>query len=225
MNNNDIYDEEKRIKEEEKLHEIACEVQFNEDMENFNKTYPHYDNVINLQDRIEKDGQSFISGLAKCLNCKHEWIAVSESLVPYDECLECPSCGLHKGKYAYPFLREGLVWTCGCGNSLMQICPNGKAFCPNCGEHQYYDNANVMISTNPDYIEKDPVKNIPEGQTISVITIQNTKNNGSLLISNDGVSIEIPSKHIDDFIEKIKKHSYTHAVKSKIKYEKPRIIK
>ena len=38
MNNNDIYDEEKRIKEEEKLHEIACEVQFNEDMENFNKT-------------------------------------------------------------------------------------------------------------------------------------------------------------------------------------------
>lgn len=38
------------------------------------------------------------SGLAKCTNCDHSWVAVA----PTKDDLECPSCGHLTGKYDHP---------------------------------------------------------------------------------------------------------------------------
>jgi hypothetical protein len=75
------------------------------------------------------------SGAAKCISCKHDWIAV----VPLGtEWFECPNCGLMKGKFKYTHLRVGdKHWTCRCENDLFHITPSGT-YCPNCGVWQKF---------------------------------------------------------------------------------------
>lgn len=68
------------------------------------------------------------SGVAKCLNCGHEWQTVSIEAKD----LKCPNCALHKGCFKYSIVRGGLLFTCNCGNDLFHISPRGP-YCPNCG--------------------------------------------------------------------------------------------
>ena len=74
------------------------------------------------------------AGLARCVCCKHEWHAVAPVGTLW---LECPSCGIHKGTWAYPYdLNEGELYrACNCGNELFVVTPD-RILCPNCGLNQ-----------------------------------------------------------------------------------------
>ncbi len=106
--------------------------------------------VISLTDRREKrqgyQREVNISGECKCLNCGHEWTAVSKRArrvhnpekknLGQQIILECPKCHIIRGVYKFPFtLPEGTaILMCNCGNDLLQLTPEGR-FCPNCGVH------------------------------------------------------------------------------------------
>lgn len=83
--------------------------------------------LINLEEKRPR-----LFGEVLCLACKHEWEAVSPIGT---EWLECPRCGLLRGRYIYPCERPGLVWSCNCENNLFYMIPDG-IYCPNCGEWQ-----------------------------------------------------------------------------------------
>lgn len=89
--------------------------------------------VINLsKEREERSPHA--SGTAKCLDCGHEWACVAPTSVDW---LECPKCGLIRGRFKYPFSRDGLEWKCGCGNDLFHVKPQG-VYCPKCGVWQEF---------------------------------------------------------------------------------------
>lgn len=73
------------------------------------------------------------SGLAFCMQCKHEWAAVAPMGAV---ALECPACETQKGRFRFPHRRSGSVWVCNCGNDLFHLTPDGT-YCPNCGEWQH----------------------------------------------------------------------------------------
>lgn len=76
-----------------------------------------------------------ISGMAMCLGCKHEWLAV----VPVGTTeLECPACTTHKGMFKYPYApaSDQEAFCCvGCGGMLFYFMKNAKLFCPTCGHY------------------------------------------------------------------------------------------
>lgn len=75
-----------------------------------------------------------MTGTAVCLDCKHEWVAVS----PLDtKWLECPSCTLVRGRYKYFTERGSAHWNCPCGNDLFHVTPE-YVYCPNCGQDQVF---------------------------------------------------------------------------------------
>ncbi len=72
------------------------------------------------------------AGKAHCTACKHEWVGV----VPVGTVwLTCPGCGAQKGLLTYPCERDGLHWTCVCGNQLFNVMREGL-YCPNFGDWQ-----------------------------------------------------------------------------------------
>lgn len=93
------------------------------------------DNVVNLAE-VREERMPHTSGIAKCLACKHEWVAVSPFINGYVMWLECPACGLVRGKYKFQHERNGEHWACNCGNDLFHLSRNG-VYCPNCGSWQY----------------------------------------------------------------------------------------
>lgn len=69
-------------------------------------------------------------GKARCLDCGHAWEAVAPVGVTW---MECPMCGLMRGRFVWSHLREGaLHWRCDCGCDLFYVTPDGS-YCPNCG--------------------------------------------------------------------------------------------
>lgn len=75
------------------------------------------------------------TGKAKCLSCRHEWIAVSPLGVVW---FECPACGMEQGRSMGAVSREGAHWHCGCGNDLFYVTPDGS-YCPVCGVKTNFD--------------------------------------------------------------------------------------
>ena len=77
-----------------------------------------------------------VSGKAKCIDCKHEWVAVAPTAVTW---LECPSCSLVRGRFIFQCERQEPHWHCKCDNDLFHVTSRGY-YCPNCGEwqHAYY---------------------------------------------------------------------------------------
>ena len=87
--------------------------------------------VTSLTDWKEKQSpHSF--GKARCLACKHEWVAVAPVGAIW---LDCPECTLERGRFIAQHEREGEHWHCLCGNNLFQATRNGM-YCPNCAEWQ-----------------------------------------------------------------------------------------
>jgi len=87
--------------------------------------------VVDLaKERLERSPH--YSGRARCLACKHEWVAVAPIGTDW---LECPACSLERGRAIFPFLRAAPHWTCLCGCDLFHIMPAG-IYCPNCGRWQ-----------------------------------------------------------------------------------------
>ena len=76
-----------------------------------------------------------LSGDAKCLACKHEWMAVAPVGAVW---MECPSCTLLRGRYIahseYPLDH----WNCGCGCDLFHVIKD-CFYCPNCGKEQHFE--------------------------------------------------------------------------------------
>jgi Zn finger protein HypA/HybF involved in hydrogenase expression len=72
-----------------------------------------------------------LSGKARCLTCKHEWVAV----VPVGvTTMLCPSCG-HDGHMLGEVVTHDEQWQCHCGWSLFRI-DRGGVYCPQCGDYQ-----------------------------------------------------------------------------------------
>ena len=91
-----------------------------------------YATVIDLQAaRQEREPHS--AGKARCLACKHEWVAVAPIGVTW---MECPSCTLERGRFIAQHERDGEHWNCNCGCDLFYATPDGF-YCPNCGEWQH----------------------------------------------------------------------------------------
>ena len=91
--------------------------------------------VISLADEREKR-MPHSSGQARCLDCKHEWVAVAPIGTYW---LQCPGCSLLRGKYIFMFnFPNELHWTCHCGNDLFYATKRA-IFCPNCGAEQKID--------------------------------------------------------------------------------------
>lgn len=95
------------------------------------------DNIVPL--RPEKR-DPHVSGKARCLACKHEWVAVAPvGTIDF----ECPSCGLMRGAWMYPVQphRDEKVWQCACGATTFWflILADGSNWltCVGCGkDHQ-----------------------------------------------------------------------------------------
>ena len=95
-------------------------------------------NIVDLA-QARQERTPHVSGPARCLACKHEWVAVAPTGVTW---MECPSCSLIRGRFVFPHQRDGLVWKCFCENDLFHVTPDG-VYCPNCGQWQYGHDAPV----------------------------------------------------------------------------------
>lgn len=82
------------------------------------------DNIVSLNEH-----RPHIGGEARCLTCKHEWVAVAPAGTSQ---LECPECEAEMGVFKYPVRPKGEVWECGCGSDLFHILPAGCQ-CYKCG--------------------------------------------------------------------------------------------
>lgn len=95
--------------------------------------------VISLQARREEK-LPHLSGWAKCIGCRHRWMAVAPVSDNPQPWMECPSCHAEKGIFVAPCLPEDGVeiWRCACGGEFFVIC-KGTFMCANCGTHQNFD--------------------------------------------------------------------------------------
>lgn len=91
-------------------------------------------NVVSFEEK-KLSYQPHLTGEAKCMACRHEWVAV----VPdgTEEPMECPKCGTNKGRFKYPYSvpKGAAMWVCNCGNDLFYKLSTGHLMCPNCGEY------------------------------------------------------------------------------------------
>jgi DNA-directed RNA polymerase subunit RPC12/RpoP len=82
------------------------------------------------------DTSQWATGPARCMDCKHEWIAVAPAGTRF---FECPSCASGKGFFKHPFYPEEdtYSWACNCGNDLFFVQTDG-ILCPGCGTLQSF---------------------------------------------------------------------------------------
>jgi len=91
-------------------------------------------NIVDLAAaRSERREHDHMTGSARCLGCQHQWEAVAP--IGTTE-LECPACGLKKGRFANPVVRGDVTWTCACSNDLFRISGQAQVYCANCGAIQ-----------------------------------------------------------------------------------------
>lgn len=83
------------------------------------------DNIVEFP---TKEGEH-LSGMAKCIMCRHEWAAVAPIGVTW---MECPACNTMNGRYLAHIEKLGEHWHCKCGNDLFYIQPT-RTYCPRCG--------------------------------------------------------------------------------------------
>ena len=94
--------------------------------------------IISLDDYRAEAGP-YLSGPARCMACKHEWVAVAPAGTTE---LECPHCGAMKGFFLGTMdVPVGEThWTCRCGSDIFRISGKTKdIFCANCGLTQSAD--------------------------------------------------------------------------------------
>ncbi len=92
--------------------------------------------VIEFKKKEEKEPEEVtITGKARCILCKYEWVAVAPAGTVW---LDCPECHSMKGIHIFSCVRKEEHWTCNCGNDLFHITKEGT-YCPNCGTWQYPD--------------------------------------------------------------------------------------
>lgn len=80
------------------------------------------------------DNEPHLIGEARCLDCKHTWVARAPVGTLW---LECPACTLKRGRYLERVQEPGPHWHCNCNCDLFYVTPDGY-YCPNCGEAQKF---------------------------------------------------------------------------------------
>jgi len=82
--------------------------------------------------KYKAENSPHLSGSARCIGCKHEWIAVTPiGTINY---LECPNCGAFKGALVYPCVRENIdQFECNCGSNWFSYHRDNVMMCINCG--------------------------------------------------------------------------------------------
>lgn len=87
-----------------------------------------------------KPPEPMMTGMVKCLSCRHEWCAVRPVGTVWHQ---CPACTLIMGRTARPVAERddsaGMVWHCNCGNDLFYM-EKDYAHCPVCGLSYDYRN-------------------------------------------------------------------------------------
>lgn len=73
-------------------------------------------------------------GNARCLSCKHQWVAVAPAGTTT---LECPSCATFQGVYLGVAQTENAQWQCACGEFVFFIDAHGP-YCAHCGIRPSY---------------------------------------------------------------------------------------
>jgi hypothetical protein len=84
----------------------------------------------------KKEHEPRLEGEAICLTCKDESMASAPIGTVF---MECEKCGTFKKVFKYEIIRDNDHWTCGCGNDLFRITPEGT-YCAVCGKRQDLDN-------------------------------------------------------------------------------------
>jgi hypothetical protein len=93
---------------------------------------PPESNVVSLA-KAREERSPHLSGEARCLQCGHEWAAVSPVGTTV---LECPSCRLPKGVFrGLVTPNSPTIWICHCKCDTFWLTPQG-AFCQLCGDVQ-----------------------------------------------------------------------------------------
>jgi hypothetical protein len=69
------------------------------------------------------------TGKARCLNCKHEWVAVAPVGT---HALECSQCQTFQGVFIGASNTQFQQWQCCCGEYLFYIDAKGP-YCAHCG--------------------------------------------------------------------------------------------
>lgn len=87
--------------------------------------------------RAKEDREPHASGLARCLECGHEWHAIAPVGTTQ---LECSECKTMKGIFTLPFAPNEYL-LCACGSDLFYVTRNG-VFCPKCGEEDEHPGDN-----------------------------------------------------------------------------------
>lgn len=82
------------------------------------------DNVVNFPTK-----EGYITGKAKCIMCRYEWVATA---LTGTTDLHCPACGSATGRYLNVVQLPGDHWHCGCGNDLFYVMPD-LTYCSRCG--------------------------------------------------------------------------------------------
>lgn len=86
-------------------------------------------NVVGFPPRRKGSG-AYVSGPARCIGCRHDWVAVAPAGATE---LECPNCGAEKGIWMLLIAQHDEEhFGCPCGNQFLHIIRSG-AYCPNCG--------------------------------------------------------------------------------------------
>ena len=73
-------------------------------------------------------------GEARCTSCRHDWQAATPVGTDW---LDCPGCGLFKGRFLHPAVPDVGRWMCGCGCDAFAI-TSKAAFCIGCGTEQEF---------------------------------------------------------------------------------------
>lgn len=76
-----------------------------------------------------------MTGEAVCLQCKHEWQAVTPIGITE---FECPNCSVMKGVFKYNCQPDGekKIFMCNCGNTYFVVTENSH-LCALCGVETY----------------------------------------------------------------------------------------
>lgn len=85
--------------------------------------------------KFKEENSPHWAGAAKCVSCKHEWVAVAPLGT---EWIECPECGLERGHAYHAFGAEAgdSLFQCNCGCEALTAYYRAGRFrfqCMNCG--------------------------------------------------------------------------------------------
>ena len=76
-----------------------------------------------------EEREPHLTGAARCVACRHEWVAVAPVGT---HTLECPACASTKGYFVNEVMRGNDRFVCHCECDVFRISPAVGPYCVNC---------------------------------------------------------------------------------------------